>query len=214
MRFHLALQGGKSDTACVHEKQGGTAGAPDAPVNVQAEAISESQINLSWDAASGAANYLIYRGTDENNLSETSNTTATSYSDTGLTDNTAYYYQVVASNSYGYTAESEVASATTQSYSSACASDGGSWVSSQNTCYFSGTSCHAGWSSNQSYSTTQSSYCKVYNSCDASTDSCTTGSHNRANVGIESCGYKYLNSYNCQDATCYAIETETGCKKN
>ena len=96
------------------KKQGGTAGAPDVPVNVQAEAISESQINLSWDAASGAANYLIYRGTDENNLSETSNTTATSYNDTGLTDNTAYYYQVVASNSYGYTAESAVASATTQ----------------------------------------------------------------------------------------------------
>src|SRR3989344_4377062 len=88
------------------KKEGGTAGAPGVPSNVQAKVVSESQINLSWNAASNATNYLIYRGIDETNLSEIGGTAAISYSNTGLTDNTTYYYQVVASNSYGYTAES------------------------------------------------------------------------------------------------------------
>ena len=194
--------------------QGGTAGAPGGPSNVQAEVVSESQINLSWDAASGATNYLIYRGIDETNLSEIDDTAATSYSDTGLTDNTTYYYQVVASNSYGYTAGSAVVSETTKDYSLSCSADGGNWVASQNTCYFSGTSCKSGWSPNQSYSTTQSSYCPGSGNCN--TTSCSTSFHNRSNSGVESCIYWGADNGGsfCYQKTCQANITEIGCKKN
>ena len=193
------------------KKQGVTAGAPGVPSNVKAQAVSQSQINLSWNAAQGATSYLIHRGVDETNLSEIGNTTATSYNNTGLTDNTAYYYQVVASNDYGYTAESAVASATTFDVSLFCSADGGSWVSSQNTCYFSGTSCKAGWSPNGSYSTTQSSYCRYVGAyCDAT--NCTTGSHSRSNIGAETCIYG--TGSECAGSICYASYTEIGCKKN
>jgi len=194
------------------KKQGGTAGAPGVPGNVQAEVVSESQINISWDAASDATNYLIYRGIDETNLSEIGDTAATSYSDTGLTDNTTYYYQVVASNSYGYTTGSSVVSETTQDASSSCAADGGSWNSSQLICYFTGTSCQSGWSPNQSYSTTQVSTCSS-NVTDCNNTRCTTGSHTRLNAGVETCQY-VENVVGCNFAYCYATKIEIGCKKN
>ena len=54
-------------------------------------------INLSWTAVSGALGYNIYRSTEPNGTYTKINSapiTATSYSDTGLTPNTIYYYQV------------------------------------------------------------------------------------------------------------------------
>ena len=201
---------------CLRKKQGGTAGAPEVPGNVQAQAISQNQINISWNAALNAANYLIYRSADGTDFFEIANTTATSYNNTGLTDNTKYYYQVVASNSYGYTAESAVVSATTFDVSLFCSADGGSWVSSQNTCYFSGTSCKAGWSPNGSYSTTQSSDCKInYSQGYCQTTGCTTGSHSRSNISAETCSYYGFNGIgDCSWTFCYASYTEIGCKKN
>ena len=198
------------------KKQGGTASAPGVPGNIQAQVISQSQINLSWNAASDATNYLIYRGVNETNLSEIGGTAAISYSNTGLTDNTTYYYQVVASNSYGYTAESAIVSAKTKDYSSACGADGGDWVASQKTCYFSGTSCRAGWSPNESYSTTQASECKInYSQGYCQTTGCATGSHSRSNIGAETCSYYGFDGIgNCSWTFCYASYTEIGCKKN
>ena len=194
------------------KKEGGTAGAPGVPGNVQAQVVSDSQINLSWDAALNATNYSIYRGIDATNLSEIGNTAATSYSDTGLTDNTTYYYKIVASNNYGYTAESAIVSGTTQDASSSCAADGGSWNSSQLVCYFTGASCPVGWSSNQNYSTTQVSTCAI-NSMSCNNTRCTTGSHTRLNAGVETCQYVY-DIVGCYSTDCYATKIETGCKKN
>ncbi|XEC97744.1 fibronectin type III domain-containing protein [Paenibacillus tarimensis] len=54
-------------------------------------------INLNWTAVSGALGYNIYRSTEENGTYTKMNSapiTTASYSDTGLTPNTTYYYKV------------------------------------------------------------------------------------------------------------------------
>src|SRR3989344_173512 len=89
---------------------------PSTPGSLTATAQSSSQINLSWTAStdtggSGLAGYRVYRDGIQINT-----TTATSYSDTGLTPSTAYRYYVIAydaaSNS---SSQSNTASATTLS---------------------------------------------------------------------------------------------------
>ena len=93
-----------------------------APQNLQATAISSSQINLSWTAPSNNRNssitgYEIYRSTDNGSTWSTivSNTesTDTMYSNTGLSPNTTYTYRVSAINSIGTSSPSNSASATT-----------------------------------------------------------------------------------------------------
>ena len=62
-----------------------------------ATAAGSAAINLSWTAVSKALGYNIYRSTDPNGTFTKINSapvTAASYSDTGLTPNTIYYYQV------------------------------------------------------------------------------------------------------------------------
>jgi len=88
-----------------------TAIALPAPTGLIATAVSTSQINLSWDSVSEAVSYKIYRGG-----SNIASTTATSYSDTGLSPGTSYTYTVSAVNSSGgESSQSDSASATTQS---------------------------------------------------------------------------------------------------
>ncbi len=71
---------------------------PAVPQNVQAAAVSESQINLSWspssDPESGIGYYNVYR----DGVLAASNLTQTSYADTGLAEATSYTYQVTAVN--------------------------------------------------------------------------------------------------------------------
>jgi len=69
---------------------------PPVPTGLTATAASQSQVNLSWNASSGAASYRVYRGGVYIN-----NTTSTSLSDTGLTANTQYCYTVSAVDSSG-----------------------------------------------------------------------------------------------------------------
>ncbi|GAG86512.1 unnamed protein product, partial [marine sediment metagenome] len=70
---------------------------PTAPTGLIAVAVSDTQIDLSWTAASdpetGIDHYNVYRGTV---LIDTS--TETSYSDTGLSELTSYLYEVSAVN--------------------------------------------------------------------------------------------------------------------
>ncbi len=85
---------------------------PAAPTNLAATA-GNAQIALSWTASTGASSYNLYRGTATG--AETllkSGLTATSYTDTGLTNGTAYFYQVAAVNSAGTSGKSGEASAT------------------------------------------------------------------------------------------------------
>jgi len=73
--------------------------APTIPANLQAEASSSTQINLSWSASNdnvGIAGYTLFRdGT------ELVSTTSLNYSDTGLTPNTTYTYTVLAYDASG-----------------------------------------------------------------------------------------------------------------
>jgi len=97
---------------------------PGAPGSVTATAVSTSQINLSW-AASAAPGvvYDVFRSTTAGFTPSSANliatATGTSYSDTGLANNTTYYYVVEASNATGTSAPAAQTSAVTQAIPSA-----------------------------------------------------------------------------------------------
>ena len=87
---------------------------PAKPDNLTATAASSSQINLSWNPVNGVTNYTIEWGTSSGSYSGgTINTTNTTYSHTGRSAGTAYYYRVKANNSSGSSAYTSEATATT-----------------------------------------------------------------------------------------------------
>lgn len=88
---------------------------PAAPTGLTATAASSSQINLSWTASSGATSYNVKRATASGGPYTTiaSGVTATSYSDTGLSGGTTYYYVVSAVNGGGESANSTEATTAT-----------------------------------------------------------------------------------------------------
>jgi fibronectin type 3 domain-containing protein len=70
---------------------------PNAPTGVTAVPISSSSIKLSWTAFSGAGYYIVYRSTSANgNYERVGTASVTSYTDKGLSLDTAYYYKVSA----------------------------------------------------------------------------------------------------------------------
>ncbi|MFW5935924.1 MAG: S8 family serine peptidase, partial [Candidatus Hadarchaeota archaeon] len=104
-------EGNKSDPASATTFEEDT--TPPAKVtNLTATAVSSSQIDLAWDANTedDLDHYNIYR--DDNFIDST---TSTSYSDTGLSSNTTYTYEVSAVDTSGNEGErSDPASATTE----------------------------------------------------------------------------------------------------
>lgn len=64
----------------------------DPPLNLTATTISTSQIDLDWDAVTGAATYMVMR----NGVVVQTGVVPTNWSDTGLTSNTTYTYRVKA----------------------------------------------------------------------------------------------------------------------
>ncbi|TLX69493.1 MAG: fibronectin type III domain-containing protein, partial [Thaumarchaeota archaeon] len=98
---------------------------PSPPTGLIATAVSSSQINLSWNAptnngGSPITGYMIERSTNGgSSWSAPVNTgsTATSYSDIGLSPSTAYTYRVSAINSAGTSQPSNTVSATTTAQS-------------------------------------------------------------------------------------------------
>ena len=87
---------------------------PSAPTGLAATA-GNAQVALSWTASSGAASYNVYRGTTSGGEASTpvaTGVTSTSYTNTGLTNGTKYYFKVAAVNSAGTSAQSTEASAT------------------------------------------------------------------------------------------------------
>ena len=88
---------------------------PSAPTGLSASAASPTQINLSWSAAAGASSYSILRSaTSGGPYASAGSSATTSFSNTGLTCNTTYYYVVTASNGTCSSATSAQVSATTQ----------------------------------------------------------------------------------------------------
>lgn len=91
---------------------------PAAPSNLVANAVSSSQINLSWsDNSSDETAFEIERSLDGSVFAAIFQPGAgsTGYSDMGLTAETTYFYRVAAINGAGNSAYSNVDSATTQS---------------------------------------------------------------------------------------------------
>src|SRR6266446_4232865 len=86
-----------------------------APTGLTAKA-ADTQVALRWTASVGAVSYNIYRsktrGGEVKIATMPATITTTSYSDTGLTNGTTYYYKVTAVNSVGESGKSNEASAT------------------------------------------------------------------------------------------------------
>ncbi|MET9269639.1 cellulose binding domain-containing protein [Kribbella sp. NPDC003557] len=74
---------------------GGGGTVPAAPTGLSGTSTASS-VSLTWSAASGATSYNVYR-----NGTKVGSPTGTSYTDSGLTANTTYSYQVSASNGAG-----------------------------------------------------------------------------------------------------------------
>jgi hypothetical protein len=83
--------------------------APTVPTNVQATASSGTAATVTWTASTGAQTYRIFRNGTQTG-SDTSNTT---FSDTGLTPGTTYSYTVSALNTFGASSQSVAATVTT-----------------------------------------------------------------------------------------------------
>ena len=88
---------------------------PDAPTDLTATA-DDAQVSLSWTAVPDVDEYRVYRAATPNGdlMRIASNTTITqpTYTDTGLTNGTAYRYVVRAVDSIGESANSNVVSST------------------------------------------------------------------------------------------------------
>ena len=87
-----------------------------APGSLTAHAVSSTGINLTWsNNAPTATNVLVENSTDNGNFTQIASLTcnAISFSNTGLTPNTQYYYRVRAENAAGTTIYSNTASDTT-----------------------------------------------------------------------------------------------------
>ena len=84
---------------------------PTAPTGLAA-AAGNAQIALTWTASAGATSYHVKRSTTSGAETQISAPTSNSYTDTGLTNGTKYFYVVSAVNSGGESANSPEVSAT------------------------------------------------------------------------------------------------------
>lgn len=91
----------------------GTSGSVPAQVTGLAATPSTGQVTLSWSAASGATSYTVERSTSSSGpFTSIATPSGTSYTDTGVTAGTTYYYEVAGVNSAGTGPASSVVSAT------------------------------------------------------------------------------------------------------
>ena len=85
------------------------------PTGLTCEAVSSSQINISWDASTGADGYYVYRceGTECTPTTKVHTASGTSWSNTGLSPSTTYRYRVSAYNELFQSGYSSIVSCTT-----------------------------------------------------------------------------------------------------
>ena len=95
---------------------GGGGGTPPPPPTGLSATPGNGQATLNWSASSGAASYNVKRSTTNGGPYATiaSGVTATSFTNTGLTNGTTYFYVVSAVNSFGESGNSNQASVTPQ----------------------------------------------------------------------------------------------------
>jgi len=88
--------------------------APAAPTGLAVTVVSADRIDLTWDASFGATSYNVKRSTtDGAPYTVIASPTETSYSDSGLSELTTYYYVVSGVNSAGESPDSISAEAMT-----------------------------------------------------------------------------------------------------
>jgi hypothetical protein len=90
---------------------GGGASAPAVPTGIAATAAN-AQVNLTWNASTGATGYYVKRSTTSGAEAQIAAVSTTSYSDNNVNNGTKYYYVVSAYNSYGPSANSAEVNAT------------------------------------------------------------------------------------------------------
>jgi hypothetical protein len=107
----IAVKSGDANSAVASATY--TITAPVAPGSLSAPG-SSGQVALKWTVSAGAVSYSVYRGTSSNKESTTAIATGisgSSYTNTGLSNSTTYYFTVKAVNSIGTSAASNEASA-------------------------------------------------------------------------------------------------------
>ena len=94
---------------------------PGQVTGLSASAQSNTQINLSWNNPSGTeTGYQVHRATSSGGTySSVGTPTGTTFNNTGLTQNSTYYYKVLAVNAAGNGAFSSIVNETTQNNASA-----------------------------------------------------------------------------------------------
>jgi hypothetical protein len=106
---------------------------PAAPTNLTATA-GNAQITLNWVASSGATSYSVYRGTVSGGESTTpiaANLTGTTYTDSGVTIGSSYFYKVQAVNGTGSSALSNEATAVLSSSPSITSANNATFIVGQ-----------------------------------------------------------------------------------
>jgi cellulose 1,4-beta-cellobiosidase len=98
--------------ACPNNNQ--PTSAPSVPKNLAVEGCTATTITLNWSAASNAESYQLFRDTSSTGgfAAKVFDAAGTSYTDTGLTTGSIYYYKVQATNSAGSSALSSAVSGT------------------------------------------------------------------------------------------------------
>ncbi len=116
----VGFTGGTGGTTAIQDvlnwtySTGSSTNPPPTPTNLVATA-GNAQVGLSWSASSGATSYNVKRATTSGGPYTTiASPTTTSYTDTGVTNGTTYYYVVSAVNTAGESANSSQVSATPQ----------------------------------------------------------------------------------------------------
>jgi len=108
----LVSAGTPNDAAVFDVVASGTVLAP--PTNLVATGDNK-QVSLTWTGSLNATGYSVYRGTysgGEAAVSIKTGVTTAQFTDTGLTNNASYYYQVTATTSVSQSGKSNEASAT------------------------------------------------------------------------------------------------------
>lgn len=116
--YRVRAYNGDGNSNYSNESSVSTRSCIQAPSNLIATSVLNTQIDLSWtDNADNESNFKIERSTSASFVTSTvlnTGSNVTTYSDTGLICSTLYYYRVTAYNEYGSSTYSNVNSATTK----------------------------------------------------------------------------------------------------
>jgi phosphodiesterase/alkaline phosphatase D-like protein len=102
---------------------------PASPTGLIASPLDATEISLTWNFSVRAATYKIQRSPDgSTGWSQVGTSSTTTFTDSGLSPSTTYFYRVAASNSAGDSAPSNVSSATTPRALAYAQAPQGNWV--------------------------------------------------------------------------------------